>query len=219
MGFHHGPNEADDDRDRHAEAGRRSAARRGERTDRGAIADDPQALLDVLRHLTELLKDKNTSLARLRKLLFGASTEKTAAVLGGEKDSSLRRRGGGGFDNGNGGRRRGSHVGHCRGSGKGRENAAKRARPQRGRRLRRGREDRGASRVAPAGRSLPEVRKGHGLRDGAAGRAGAAGGPGADPGQDLRTPEVAVQPLRRGLHGPARPRALARRNTTPRRAA
>jgi transposase len=38
-------------------------------------------------HLTELLKDKNTSLARLRKMLFGASTEKTAAVLGGRKDS------------------------------------------------------------------------------------------------------------------------------------
>jgi len=33
-------------------------------------------------HLTELLKDKNTSLARLRKMLFGASTEKTAAVIG-----------------------------------------------------------------------------------------------------------------------------------------
>jgi transposase len=37
-------------------------------------------------HLTELLKDKNTSLARLRKMLFGARTEKTAAVIGG-KDS------------------------------------------------------------------------------------------------------------------------------------
>ena len=39
-------------------------------------------------HLTELLKDKNTSLARLRKLLFGASTEKTAAVFGGKDASS-----------------------------------------------------------------------------------------------------------------------------------
>ena len=38
-------------------------------------------------HLTELLKDKNTSLARLRKMLFGASTEKTAAVIGGRVDS------------------------------------------------------------------------------------------------------------------------------------
>ena len=37
--------------------------------------------------MTELLKDKNTSLARLRKILFGASTEKTAAVLGGGKDA------------------------------------------------------------------------------------------------------------------------------------
>ena len=39
-------------------------------------------------HLTELLKDKNTSIARLRKMLFGASTEKTAAVIGGGKDSN-----------------------------------------------------------------------------------------------------------------------------------
>jgi transposase len=33
-------------------------------------------------HLLELLKDKNTSLARLRKLLFGMKTETMAAVLG-----------------------------------------------------------------------------------------------------------------------------------------
>jgi transposase len=39
--------------------------------------------------LTELLKDKNTSLARLRKLLFGLQTEKTKAVIGNGKDSPL----------------------------------------------------------------------------------------------------------------------------------
>jgi transposase len=51
--------------------------------------DDCQTIRTLLAsyvHLTELLKDKNTSLARLRKLLFGASTEKTAAVIGGGKD-------------------------------------------------------------------------------------------------------------------------------------
>lgn len=37
--------------------------------------------------LTELLKDKNTSLARLRKLLFGSQTEKTNVVIGNGKDS------------------------------------------------------------------------------------------------------------------------------------
>jgi transposase len=37
--------------------------------------------------LTELLKNKNTSLARLRKLLFGLQTEKTKAVLGKGEDS------------------------------------------------------------------------------------------------------------------------------------
>jgi transposase len=38
-------------------------------------------------HLLDLLKNKKTSIDRLRKLLFGASTEKLAAVLGGLKDS------------------------------------------------------------------------------------------------------------------------------------
>ena len=48
MGFHHGLNETDDHRDRHAEAGRRSAARRGERSDRGGLRDDPNGV-GVLR--------------------------------------------------------------------------------------------------------------------------------------------------------------------------
>jgi transposase len=38
-------------------------------------------------HLLDLLKDKNTSIARLRKMLFGSSTEKTAAVIGGGTDA------------------------------------------------------------------------------------------------------------------------------------
>ncbi len=37
--------------------------------------------------LLGLLKDKNTSIARLRKVLFGASTEKTAAVIGSGTES------------------------------------------------------------------------------------------------------------------------------------
>ena len=39
-------------------------------------------------HLTETLKDKNVSLRRLRKMLFGLTTEKTATILGDDKDSS-----------------------------------------------------------------------------------------------------------------------------------
>ncbi len=38
-------------------------------------------------HLLALLKSKNVSLRRLQKMLFGASTEKTAAVTGGGTDS------------------------------------------------------------------------------------------------------------------------------------
>ena len=53
-------------------------------------ADDCETIRAMFRSyvcLTELLKDKNTSIARLRKLLFGASTEKTAAVLGTQTES------------------------------------------------------------------------------------------------------------------------------------
>ena len=52
--------------------------------------DDCEALRTLCKayvQLTELLKDKSTSLARLRKLLFGLQTEKTKAVLGKGKDS------------------------------------------------------------------------------------------------------------------------------------
>jgi len=48
-------------------------------------ADDYQTIQSVMRsyaHLFQMLGDKNTSLSRLRKLLFGIKTEKTAAVLG-----------------------------------------------------------------------------------------------------------------------------------------
>ena len=41
-----------------------------------------KALIESYTYLAELVGDKNTSIARLRKLLFGAKTEKTAAVVG-----------------------------------------------------------------------------------------------------------------------------------------
>jgi transposase len=50
--------------------------------------DDCETLRTLCKayvHLTELLKDKSTSIARLRKMLFGASTEKTNTVLGGDE--------------------------------------------------------------------------------------------------------------------------------------
>jgi transposase len=43
-----------------------------------------KALAEAYAYLTDLVGDKNTSIARLRKLLFGAKTEKTAAVVGGK---------------------------------------------------------------------------------------------------------------------------------------
>ena len=124
-----------------------------------------------------LVGDKNTTIARLRKLLFGAKTEKTAAVIGDTKDSQLPPTQDAAAPAGDvSSRQRGSQR---RGSGEDNAAASRRPRPQRGRRLHGRREDRGASRVASAGRSLPEVRRGHGLRDEPARGAGAAGGPGA----------------------------------------
>ena len=41
-----------------------------------------KAFIESYTYLTELVGDKNTTIARLRKLLFGAKTEKTAAVIG-----------------------------------------------------------------------------------------------------------------------------------------
>jgi transposase len=55
-------------------------------------ADDYEAIRALAQsyvHLTELLKNKNTSLSRLRKMLFGATTEKTAAVLGSSQPTDI----------------------------------------------------------------------------------------------------------------------------------
>ena len=41
-----------------------------------------RSLMDAYAYLFNALRDKNTSIARLKKQLFGASTEKTAAVIG-----------------------------------------------------------------------------------------------------------------------------------------
>jgi len=53
-------------------------------------ADDYETIRTVIESYVGLfyaVGDKNTTIARLRKLLFGARTEKTAAVIGGAKDS------------------------------------------------------------------------------------------------------------------------------------
>jgi len=47
-----------------------------------------RALAQSYRYVTGLVEDKNISLRRLRQLLFGAGTEKTAAVLGRMTDRS-----------------------------------------------------------------------------------------------------------------------------------
>jgi len=44
-----------------------------------------KAVVHAYEYLTELVDDKNTSIAKLRKMLFGSKTEKTAAVV--EQDS------------------------------------------------------------------------------------------------------------------------------------
>ena len=46
------------------------------------------AALETLGFLTQALENKNISLARMRKMLFGASTEKTSQVCG-QNESQL----------------------------------------------------------------------------------------------------------------------------------
>ena len=46
-----------------------------------------KAVVDAYDTIAELVDDKNTTIARLRKLLFGSQTEKTKAVVGDGKDS------------------------------------------------------------------------------------------------------------------------------------
>src|SRR4051794_11958837 len=41
-----------------------------------------RAVFESYAYVTELVEDKNTSIRRLRQLLFGERTEKTAAVVG-----------------------------------------------------------------------------------------------------------------------------------------
>ncbi len=56
-----------------------------------ATAEDHETIRTLSQsyvHLLELLKDKNTKIDRLRKLLFGASTEKTETVVGDKPDGS-----------------------------------------------------------------------------------------------------------------------------------
>jgi transposase len=52
----------------------------------GALPEEDYAILKAVvesySYIADLVGEKNTSIARLRKLLFGAKTEKTAAVLG-----------------------------------------------------------------------------------------------------------------------------------------
>jgi len=45
-----------------------------------------RAVVDAYDTIAELVDDKNTTIARLRKLLFGSRTEKTKTVIGGGKD-------------------------------------------------------------------------------------------------------------------------------------
>ena len=57
----------------------------------GALPEDDYAMLKAVvesyAYIANLVGDKNTSIARLRKLLFGAKTEKTATVLGKQASS------------------------------------------------------------------------------------------------------------------------------------
>src|SRR6516164_1012050 len=46
-----------------------------------------RAVVEAYRYVVDLVDDKNTSIGRLRQLLFGSRTEKTSAVLGRKADA------------------------------------------------------------------------------------------------------------------------------------
>ena len=54
----------------------------------GDSDNDQDGVSSLTSICSETLKDKNVSMRRLRKTLFGATTEKTASILGDEADSS-----------------------------------------------------------------------------------------------------------------------------------
>jgi transposase len=62
------------------------------RTEQAGVAPDDlskiRAVFESYAYVSELIDHKNMSLVRLRQLLFGSRTEKTAAVVGREQDAS-----------------------------------------------------------------------------------------------------------------------------------
>ncbi len=61
----------------------RRAEERLDEKDYGLI----KAVIESYAYVTELVGDKDTTIRRLRQMLFGAKTEKTSAVVGGLKDA------------------------------------------------------------------------------------------------------------------------------------
>ena len=76
------PTQTDDHRVGHGEAGRDPAACRGPRPPRGRLRDDPHGDRILCRSVLTRWATRTRRIARLRKMLFGAQTEKTAAVVG-----------------------------------------------------------------------------------------------------------------------------------------
>ena len=101
-----------------------------------------RAVVESYLYVTQLIDHKSTTIARLRKLLFGVETEKTAAVTGREPTS--------------GPQVEPAVTSEADSSSEAAKPKA-RTRPQRGRRLSRGQARERGSRVAPAGRSLPDA--------------------------------------------------------------
>jgi transposase len=65
-------------------------ARAASNTLREEDAELLRQIFDSYMHFFQLVGDKNTTIARLRKMLFGASSEKTEKIVGGQQDSETR---------------------------------------------------------------------------------------------------------------------------------
>ena len=188
-------------------------------------ADDFQTIRTLIESyvcLTQAVGNKNTTIRRLRQMLFGVKTEKTAAVIGSPLAADKKQAEVSPASTANRARRRTRkarqpHRQRCS-AGEAESDSptpGPRPRPQRGRRLRGRREDRGPASLAGPWRSVPAMRDGHGLRHGPSGRDGAAGWSGSRGRQGLLSAKAAPVNCVAWSSPPSCLKRRARRSTTP----
>ena len=157
-----------------------------------------RAVLESYFYVTNLIDQKSTTLARLRKLLFGDRTEKTSQVIGQQGEASGVAEAG----------ESSATFDHGRSRAEQQADASDASRSKRKGHGRNGADDYpGAIRVEvpleslAAGRCVSRMPAGNGLRSGPARRADPLRRPGAGPSDGLPAAKAALWPLRQAVYG------------------